>query len=65
MVNFQVNFLLWRFLGKLKFSCETSFCITIALFQINTKAISQGRQDSIKSFQLSENICSRVSKKVY
>ena len=41
------------------------FCVAIAFFQVNSIAISQDRRDSIKSFQLSKNICSKVSKKAY
>ena len=50
-VNFLAFFLVQRSLKKFKFLYEISFGITIALFQVNNMAISQGRRDSLKSFQ--------------
>ena len=37
----------------------------IALFQNNSIPISQGRQNSIKRFQFSKNVCPKVFKKAY
>ena len=63
MASFLTNFMEQSLFQKLKFSYEIVDYFVITPFQVDRMAISQVRQNLIKSFQWLFNIGPRVSKK--